>query len=806
MMSIFLWLLFYLTATDATLAQDALTRPVSGAPTTRTAKTTDETGQNSVPRVSLPFFDSFLYSQNYADSTKWLPKQPALVSRNSAHRPPDYGTLLFDGLNAVRTVYSINNEQGAADSLCTGYIDLSEAKAHFNLFLTFYFQFAGKNDPPYAFTDTTFYVADSNAPKTYVVTRTVWDSVAVTDTVVRRDSIVLATEGPFEGRGQRNDTLVNPRTLPRNDTLEIRTYLAWEGPVEFLPFPEPDPFDTVSVGSFTAVRNFIYRDTSVVVFCDTVVKITVALDTIFENLDTLVVAAGTVYDTLWRCDTMAVVGRHYTGTFTRYFARKVSEERIVPAGEKQFTLRHTADDSLAVFFRSSDSTLRDPFVFVWSVNFENVEFRRDTFYRAVVPIDRSEFMHSRFQVMFRNYGTRSGPFDCWHLDYVGLDAGVKPMRAQKDVGISEVSRSPFPVPLTAVPQRHFADGAYPLGPWTATVSNLSDANYSTDGAYLSVFDPPNNTLWTQTPVALTSPAQTFTDVSVPPPATFYPPGYAGRLTYTLALPVSFEDPVPANNVLSEPYFIRDYLAYDDGEPEYGYGVESRNAFAQKYRFNRDDEISAVWMCFVHTPKIDSAAGKSFTLAIWKPDTFHPDSILYQKTNGVFTQYPPLDLGDGGVAFPYRYFYRYELDSAVKVQAGRDYFIGCIQRDADLLAVGFDLSHDNKENIVYSNNRSWQYGRFSGTLMIRPEFNSHQWSLVRTEKSVVRPKVYPNPVREGEKLYLAGLNGEIAFEWLDATGRIVSRGRTMDGVLDAPPAGFYLLRLVPGGTTRVSVVR
>lgn len=805
-MPILLLLLYVLGGPRAAWGQDALTRPVSGTSVTRAAKTAEETPPNPVPNVALPFFDSFLYPENYADSTKWLPRQPALISGNSANRPPDYGTVLFDGLNAVRTVYSINNEQGAADSLCTGYMDLSQAKGHFNLFLTFYFQYAGKNDPPYASTDTTKYTAPDDAPLTYTVTRTVWDSVVVEDVVVRRDTFVLASEGPYAGSGERDDTLVNPRALPQNDTLRIQTYDTLRTPVEFIAFPEPAPFDTVIVGSFTAIRSFSHSDTSLVVFCDTTITITVFADTTFENLDTLIVAVKTRYDTLMRCDTLAIIGRHYSGTFNQYVARKVSEARTVPPGEVRMVFRYMADDSLAVFFRSADTTLRDPFVFVWSANFDNVEFRRDTFYRAVVPIDREEFMHSRFQVMFRNFGTRSGPFDCWHLDYVGIDAGVNPARVPKDVGVSETSRSPFPEPLTAVPQRHFADGAYPLEPWTATISNLSEANYSTAAAYLSVFDPPNNTLWTQTPVSITAPPQSLADVALAPPANFYPPDYAGRLTYSLTLPEAPGDPVPANNVLSRPYFIREFLAYDDGEPEYGYGVESRNAFAQKYRFTRDDKISAVWMCFVHTPKIDSAAGKSFTLAIWKPDAFHPDSILYQKTNGVFTQYPPTALGKDNVGFPYRYFYRYELDSAVSVSANRDYFIGCIQSDADLLALGFDLSYDNKENIVYSNNRSWQYGRFSGTLMIRPEFDSHQWSTGRAQPVVAHWTVYPNPVHEGEKLRVSGLAGEAEFEWMDATGRIVSRGSTRDGFLDAPPAGFYLLRFSRGGAARVSVVK
>ncbi|MCS7086463.1 MAG: hypothetical protein NZ534_10355, partial [Bacteroidia bacterium] len=560
-----------------------------------------------------------------------------------------------------------------------------------------------------------------------------------------------------------NDTLVNPSALPRSDTLVRRNYIPWQERVDFPSFPEPPAFDTVVVGSLVAVRNFSFRDTSVVVFCDTVVKITVSLDTVFENLDTLVVAAATSYDTLWRCDTLAIIERYYSGTFNQFVAGKILVQKTVPPGQTHIVVRHKAEDSLTVFLRSADTTLRDPFVFVWSVNFENVEFKRDTFYRAVVPIDRPEFMHSRFQFMFRNFGTRSGPFDCWHVDYVSLDAGLHPTRIAADAAVSQTARSPFPEPWTAVPQRHFADGAYPLQPWQATIANLGPNDYSTENAYLSVFDPPNNTLWTQTPIVLNVPAQSFALSSFAPPPTFYPPDYAGRPTYTLSLPVSPDDPIPDNNVFAQPYLVREFLACDDGEAEYGYGVESRNAFAQKYRFARDDELTAVWICFVHTPKINPVAGKGFTLAIWKPDTFHPDSILYQKSNGVFSQYPPRDTHGEDDDFFNRHFYRYELDSAVKIQANRDYFIGCIQSDADLLAVGFDNSYDNKQNIVYSHRRAWQYGRFAGTLMIRPEFNSHRWSAARTKTETRGVRIYPNPVREGEKITATGLRGETDYQ-------------------------------------------
>jgi hypothetical protein len=783
-----------------------LTLPAAGSASFRAAKTAQDAAVYSVPLVSLPFFDSFTYSQTYADSTKWLPRQPALVCRNSAVRPPDYGTVLFDGLNAARTVYSINNEQGAADSLVTGYIDLSQAKPHFNLFLTFHFQYAGQNDPPYYEADTIVYAADADAPRPYYVSRTVWDSVSVTDTVVRPDTVLLSRFGPVEGSGERNDTLVNPRALPRNDTLKIRTFSLWDGPMDWPVFPSPSTLDTVVVGSLVAVRSYSHSDTSVVVRCDTVVRVFVALDTLFENLDSLIVGVRTVYDTLRQCDTLAVLNRYYTGTFRAFVSRTATDTLQVPAGETRYRIRHTADDSLTVFFRSADTTLRDPFVFVWSVNRENVLFRRDTFYRAVVPIDRPEFMHARFQVMFRNFGTRSGPFDCWHLDYVSIDAGVLPTAPTPDVSVSSVSRSPFPAPYTAVPHRHFADGHYPLGPWKVTVRNASTTDYSTDGALLTLFDPPNNTLWMQTPIVLTATAETFTEIEIPSPPEFYPPDYAGRPTYTFD--VGATDARPANDRIVQPYLTREYLALDDGEPEYGYGVESRNAFAQKYRFHRDDRLTAVWLCFVHTPKIDSAAGKSFTLAVWKPDTFHPDSILYQKSNGVFTQYAPtLVDGNENAVFAQRYFYRYALDSAVAVQAGRDYYIGCIQRDDDLLAVGFDLSHDNKENIVFSNRRAWQYGRFSGTLMIRPEFESHRWSVGRDERTWSRRwAVYPNPVSEGEKVYVSGTNASAEYEWVDVTGRVAARGKTWDGTIPVPGAGLYVLRLENGAAVRVSVVR
>ncbi|MCS7086321.1 MAG: hypothetical protein NZ534_09640, partial [Bacteroidia bacterium] len=106
-----------LLTTTNVWGQDALTLPGPKNASLHAAKTAEQTPVVSIPRVALPFFDSFLQAENYPDSTRWTARQPTLICRRCANRPPDYGTALFDGLDAQRTVYSVNNEHGAADSL-----------------------------------------------------------------------------------------------------------------------------------------------------------------------------------------------------------------------------------------------------------------------------------------------------------------------------------------------------------------------------------------------------------------------------------------------------------------------------------------------------------------------------------------------------------------------------------------------------------------------------------------------------------------------------------------------------------------
>ena len=86
-------------------------------------------------------------------------------------------------------------------------------------------------------------------------------------------------------------------------------------------------------------------------------------------------------------------------------------------------------------------------------------FPSDTFEQIFIAVSASEYLLDGFQFRFRNFGTLSGAFDHWHIDYVQLDAGVD----SSNVIFDEVCMQ-FPLrtllnEYTAMPLTHFAANA-----------------------------------------------------------------------------------------------------------------------------------------------------------------------------------------------------------------------------------------------------------------------------------------------------------------------------------------------------------
>jgi hypothetical protein len=243
-----------------------------------------------------------------------------------------------------------------------------------------------------------------------------------------------------------------------------------------------------------------------------------------------------------------------------------------------------------------------------------------------------------------------------------------------------------------------------------------------------------------------------------------------------------------------------YYAYDDGNPEAGYGLNGTSGLIA-YRFDLDsipDTLTSVAIFFNSTFK--NANHKNFNILIWNELNNLPDKIILESSNN----YLP---GDSGLDL----FKVYPLDTMV-ILNNKTFFVGVRQFTKDNLNIGFDLNNDNSSKIFYNSGSGWISSMYSGSLMIRPVFGSYPPQTV-SELKVPKYKLtlYPNPV-SGNKLNMI-LSGSSQFPNLSSSeflscsiynsiGKEIPISNTPFSILQSPFSiilpdlsdGIYILRL------------
>jgi hypothetical protein len=233
-----------------------------------------------------------------------------------------------------------------------------------------------------------------------------------------------------------------------------------------------------------------------------------------------------------------------------------------------------------------------------------------------------------------------------------------------------------------------------------------------------------------------------------------------------------------------------YFAYDDGSPEYGYGLSGQGTIngmvACKFHSYFPDSLSAVRIFFNSTEN-DLSRQFGFLLTVWSAASSGPGKIIYQSE-----QLFPADLG--------RYT-TYKLDSALIVNG--DFYVGWQQPGENFLNVGMDRNHPSTGNLFY-NTGAWNKSSFDNSaLMIRPVFGS-RGTLSGTPQlpSGNRYKIYPNPTDGLLHIQKPGEQKGILFATvMNITGKIMMQKEVTDNIsLENIPTGMYYLVLTDNGST------
>ncbi len=198
--------------------------------------------------------------------------------------------------------------------------------------------------------------------------------------------------------------------------------------------------------------------------------------------------------------------------------------------------------------------------------------------------------------------------------------------------------------------------------------------------------------------------------------------------------------------------FRDYYAYDDGTPEYGFGISGPSMagalLAYRFRIYTPDTLRALDM-FFNKARDHYNADAGFNLCVWKDDNGMPGELVYLSPD---VYYPVLDEEMPG-------FKRYAIDPDTNlVVTDTVIFVGWKQVTDIFINLGYDVNRDNVSRTFVNTSGEWYNPGKSlipGSLMIRAVFGS---KAVLTGPGEVTGKpldlvLYPNPV--SSKLFIKG---------------------------------------------------
>ena len=493
-------------------------------------------------------------------------------------------------------------------------------------------------------------------------------------------------------------------------------------------------------------------------------------------------------------------------------------------------------DSLAVQFKTKADTPRWRTVFTRKGSGERpVEGQAEgTVLINLASLDSTaQFYHSGFQFRFLTYGNVSGNLDHWHLDYVSLARGGR--IATDDRGV----RRPFNVDAAIVEPPVGLLKEHRVMPWRQvneeqirdsfliTAGNASDDSiparpqYALKEAYTG-YQVDNS----DANITINVPPFFGTAVSPPQENRFAFDRFTGqdslKLTFKPAVNL-IGDELVSNDTFEFTQHFNHYIAYDDGTPESGFGIENffrAGQVAQAFQLNQPDTLQAVGIRFNRS--LSEVGRKRFDLVIWSnlgPLNTQPTSETVERR---LVGKRPRYNGRGRSNYAI-----YELEKPLVVEG--TIYIGWAQTDPFFLNVGVDKNYPElfgdqapKEKVFFNANGSWEQASNdlldSGILMIRPylggrnevRYQSREQDQQLASTDQVQLTVFPNPAREQVTVRIDDPGPPLRLKGTlhNQRGRVVKafsfRGKQEQLNVQNLPAGVYLLKAGPATSQEPAV--
>ncbi len=228
-----------------------------------------------------------------------------------------------------------------------------------------------------------------------------------------------------------------------------------------------------------------------------------------------------------------------------------------------------------------------------------------------------------------------------------------------------------------------------------------------------------------------------------------------------------------------------YFAYDDGTPEFGYGLEpARAMLAVQFRLVTMDTLSGIQLYFNRT--LNDANYRFFDIVVWNENNGKPGEEIYRLSR----QRPVWNDQLYG-------FHLYDFDEPLVLNG--IFYVGLQQDEGGSMNLGFDAVNNSAEYIFYNVDDEWKSSDFEGSLMIRPVFGTPYFIGVDERQPSDHPsvKLFPNPVSSKVSIRI-----ESGALWqadeiyiFDLKGQAVLKTSFRDELdLSGLPQGAYLIRI------------
>ncbi len=458
-------------------------------------------------------------------------------------------------------------------------------------------------------------------------------------------------------------------------------------------------------------------------------------------------------------------------------------------------LGDVSDGSDSLVLRFIDSTGASKTV--WKVTGGKVK----PFKQVLVPINKGIYLHKGFKFVFANYGKNTGNMNQWHLDFIRL----KPGRNAHDTDMADVAINAVPTgPLRwyeSMPYDHFkADVSANLidsNLFHLKNNNVSGANFQYS---MNIFNQYNKLVFNQSITTSNNiPGLGDTIAKIPQ---FKLDTFSGKhpkvfVKYTIT-PNPGQDNMIAstyfdlnrNNDYTKTIEFNNYLAYDDGSAEGGYGLDysalppGPGYAAVKFVNYKADTLRGLSIFFNRS--VADVSTKPFSLMVWKTISEPPANNM---NNDVILKNIPIN-------FPtyidtINGFVNYVFDTSIVLPKG-NFYVGWKQNSNFILNIGYDNNyHYNKQsnyrnpNLFYNLLGYWDKvgASITGVPMIRPIMGgvvkTNIPGAVKEISKLNTVVIYPNP-SHGQNIL--NIQSDVLIKkvsLIDITGKVVTSLNEMD---------------------------